>query len=75
MQRNKYFLKNKINKGTMQQNKRRKRPKPFIIKDTYFHKAKKQGFRARSIFKLEEIQEVFQLVKPDMKVCDIGAAP
>lgn len=59
----------------MQQKKRRKKPQPFIVKDNYFHKAKKQGFRARSVFKLEEIQEVFQLVKPDMKVCDIGAAP
>lgn len=59
----------------MQQPKRRKRPQPYIIKDKYFHKAKEQGFRARSVFKLEEIQKVFELIKPDMKICDIGAAP
>ncbi len=59
----------------MLQAKRRKRPQPFIIKDKYFHKAKKEGFRARSVFKLEEIQKTFELIRPDMKVCDIGAAP
>lgn len=59
----------------MQQPKRRKRPQPYIIQDKYFHKAKEQGFRARSVFKLEEIQKVFELIKPDMKICDIGAAP
>lgn len=57
------------------QQKRRKRPQPFIIKDKYFHKAKKEGFRARSVFKLEEIQKKFELIHPQMKVCDIGAAP
>ncbi|NUJ97883.1 RlmE family RNA methyltransferase [Candidatus Gracilibacteria bacterium] len=57
------------------QQKRRKRPQPFIIKDKYFHKAKKEGFRARSVFKLEEIQKTFELIHPQMKVCDIGAAP
>jgi 23S rRNA (uridine2552-2'-O)-methyltransferase len=57
------------------QQKRRKRPQPFIIKDKYFHKAKKEGFRARSVFKLEEIQKIFEIIEPQMKVCDIGAAP
>lgn len=59
----------------MQQVKRSKRPHPYIIKDTYYHKAKNQGFRARSVFKLEELQWVFELIHPNMKVCDIGAAP
>jgi len=59
----------------MQQPKRRKRPQPYIIKDKYFHKAKDQGFRARSVFKLEELQNTFELIQPQMKVCDVGAAP
>lgn len=59
----------------MQQPKRRKRPQPFIIKDKYFYKAKDQWFRARSAFKLEELDEKFNLVREWMNICDIGAAP
>jgi 23S rRNA (uridine2552-2'-O)-methyltransferase len=49
--------------------------KPFIIHDPYFEKAKKLGYRARSAFKLLEIQEKFGLIKPRMSVLDIAAAP
>jgi 23S rRNA (uridine2552-2'-O)-methyltransferase len=31
--------------------------------DFYFKKAKKEGYKARSAFKLEEIQEKFSLIK------------
>lgn len=44
-------------------------------KDYYFHQAKKQNYAARSIFKLEEIDDRFKLLKPGMKVLDLGAAP
>lgn len=50
-------------------------PKPFIIHDPYFEKAKKLGYRARSAFKLLEIQEKFSVIKPNMNVLDVAAAP
>jgi 23S rRNA (uridine2552-2'-O)-methyltransferase len=49
--------------------------KPFDPHDQYFEKAKKLGYRARSAFKLLEIQEKFQLIKPRMNVLDLAAAP
>jgi len=49
--------------------------KPYTPNDKYFYKAKKQGLRARSAFKLEEIQERYNFVKPNQKVLDLGAAP
>lgn len=50
-------------------------PKPFQVRDPYFIKAKKLGYRARSAFKLLEIQERYQLIRPKMNVLDVGAAP
>lgn len=44
-------------------------------KDYYFNKAKKEGLRARSSFKLIEIQKKYQIIKKDDKVLDIGCAP
>lgn len=43
--------------------------------DRYFKKAKEKGYRARSVFKLEEIQNAFHLIRPGDKVLDLGAAP
>lgn len=43
--------------------------------DTFFEKAKKEWYRARSVYKLQEIQEQFWLIEPSMSICDIGAAP
>jgi len=44
--------------------------------DHYFQKAKEQGYKARSAFKLEEIQEKFHLLDKNIKtVVDIGCAP
>ena len=57
------------------QRTRKKRPSPFIIRDDYFYKAKKEGYRARSVYKLKEIQEKYNIIHPQMQVCDIGAAP
>jgi 23S rRNA (uridine2552-2'-O)-methyltransferase len=49
--------------------------KPFIVKDPYFEKAKQLGYRARSAFKLLEIQEKFDVIKPGMSVLDVASAP
>ena len=37
--------------------------------------ARKEGYRSRAAYKLLEIQDKFQLIKPGMKVVDLGAAP
>ncbi|MDP4008608.1 MAG: RlmE family RNA methyltransferase [Candidatus Peregrinibacteria bacterium] len=50
-------------------------PKPFNPQDKYFHKAKKEGYKARSAFKLEEIQERLKILKSGNLVLDLGAAP
>lgn len=47
----------------------------FVVQDEYFQKAKKAGYRARSVYKLLEIQERFWLIKPEFSVIDIWAAP
>ena len=44
-------------------------------KDHYFEKAKAKGFKARSIFKLEEIDQSLKLIKADSVVLDLGCAP
>ena len=44
--------------------------------DFYFKKAKKEWYKARSAFKLEEIQNKFHIIDKDTKtVVDIGCAP
>lgn len=57
------------------QRAKKKRPDPYVMHDKYFQLAKKEGYRARSVYKLKEIQEQFELVSPGMDICDIGAAP
>jgi 23S rRNA (uridine2552-2'-O)-methyltransferase len=47
----------------------------FVVKDTFFNKAKKDGFRARSVYKLKEIQDKFALIRPGDRVLDLGCAP
>lgn len=49
--------------------------KGYRPKDHFFHKAKDQGFRARSAFKLEEIVQRFRLFRAGAAVLDLGAAP
>jgi 23S rRNA (uridine2552-2'-O)-methyltransferase len=44
-------------------------------RDHYYHKAKEENFAARSIYKLEEIDQKFRIIKSGMKVLDLGAAP
>lgn len=47
----------------------------YIVRDEYAIKAQKAWYRARSVYKLLEIQERFDLIKPDYSVLDIGCAP
>jgi 23S rRNA (uridine2552-2'-O)-methyltransferase len=49
--------------------------KPYRPKDHYFQKAKAEGLRARSAFKLEEVARRFHLLRPGSRVLDLGAAP
>ncbi len=57
--------KNKISKNWI--NKQRK--------DAYVRQSKVDGYRARSVYKLIEIDEKFKIFKGGMNVIDIGAAP
>ena len=45
------------------------------VQDHYFKKAKKQGFPARSVYKLEEAQKKYRFLKPDQIILDLGAYP
>jgi 23S rRNA (uridine2552-2'-O)-methyltransferase len=53
----------------------RKRTNPYAGVDPKTVEAKKKGYPARSVFKLEEIQKKTQLLKRGMRVVDLGAAP
>ena len=57
--------KNKISKNWV--NKQRR--------DTYVRQSKVDGYRARSAYKIKEIDEKFKIFKGGMSVLDIGAAP
>ncbi|WP_341756602.1 MULTISPECIES: RlmE family RNA methyltransferase [unclassified Candidatus Tisiphia] len=45
------------------------------LNDPYVAKAKLDGYRSRSAYKLLDIHEKFNLLKPGMKLVDLGAAP
>ena len=57
--------KNKISKNWINKQKR----------DTYVRQSKVDGYRARSAYKLIEIDEKFKIFKGGMTIIDIGAAP
>ena len=48
---------------------------PYKRADHFTVAAKKQGYPARSVFKLEEIDRRIGLLKPGQRVLDLGAAP
>jgi 23S rRNA (uridine2552-2'-O)-methyltransferase len=48
---------------------------PYVGGDARTLEARKRGFPARSVFKLEEIQQKTQLLRPGMRVLDLGAVP
>ena len=49
--------------------------RPYQPKDYFFRKAKEEGLRARSAFKIEEIARRFSIFKKGQTVVDLGAAP
>ena len=57
--------KNRISKNWINKQKR----------DSYVRRSKIEGYRARSAFKLIEIDEKFKIFKGGMTIIDIGAAP
>ena len=57
--------KNKISKNWINKQKR----------DIYVRQSKVDGYRARSAYKLIEIDEKFKIFKGGISVIDIGAAP
>ncbi len=65
----------KEKKETYRLQKKEKKPAPYIIRDDYYKKAKEEGYRARSVYKLMELQEHFWIISSWMNVCDIWAAP
>ncbi|HEX6439771.1 MAG TPA: RlmE family RNA methyltransferase [Candidatus Binatia bacterium] len=47
----------------------------YKLRDTYYKKAKQQGYRSRAAYKLLELQERFRIFKTGHLVVDLGAAP
>ena len=45
------------------------------VQDYYFKKAKKENYPARSVYKLEETQKKYQLLKTGDTVLDLGCQP
>jgi 23S rRNA (uridine2552-2'-O)-methyltransferase len=45
------------------------------LNDPYVARARREGFRSRAAYKLAEIDDKYHLLKPGMRVVDLGAAP
>jgi len=45
------------------------------LNDPYVAAAQKEGFRSRAAFKLLQLDEKFKLLRPGLRVVDLGAAP
>ncbi|MGH1378593.1 MAG: RlmE family RNA methyltransferase [Alphaproteobacteria bacterium] len=45
------------------------------LNDPYVEMAEKQGYRGRAAFKLKEMDEKLNFLKPGMTIIDLGAAP
>jgi 23S rRNA (uridine2552-2'-O)-methyltransferase len=52
-----------------------KRQNPYAGQDPATREAKARGYPARSVFKLQEIDQRTQLFRPGLHVLDLGAAP
>ena len=49
--------------------------KPYDPRDRFYKQAKREGLRARSAYKIEEIAHRFRIFRRGMAVLDLGAAP
>jgi 23S rRNA (uridine2552-2'-O)-methyltransferase len=45
------------------------------VRDHYFQRAKQDGYAARSVYKLEEIDRKHRLFRPGMRALDLGCSP
>lgn len=45
------------------------------VNDPFVHLAKKEGYRARAAYKLLEINEKYNLLRPNTVIVDLGSAP
>lgn len=45
------------------------------INDPFVHLAQKEGYRARAAYKLLEINEKYNLLRPNITIVDLGSAP
>ena len=45
------------------------------VNDPYVKQAQKDGYRARSAYKLIELNETDRLIRPGMRILDLGSAP
>ena len=59
------MAKNKLNKNWLHDH----------ITDPYVKLAQKEGYRARAVYKLKEIDESEKLIKPDQVIVDLGCTP
>ena len=57
--------KNKISKNWINKQKR----------DLYVRQSKREGYRSRAVYKLQEIDNKFKIFKNGISVIDLGAAP
>ena len=58
--------------------KKNKFSKNWIIKqkrDIYIKQSKLEGYRSRAVYKLQEINEKFKILKNGISIVDLGAAP
>lgn len=55
--------------------RRKRRNNPYKRPDAHTRRAKAEGFAARSVFKLEEIDRRVRVIKQGHRVLDLGAAP
>ena len=44
-------------------------------KDPYVARAKSEGYRSRAVYKLQEIDDKYQIFHPEQFIVDLGAAP
>jgi 23S rRNA (uridine2552-2'-O)-methyltransferase len=59
------MAKNKLNKNWLHDH----------INDPYVKLAQKEGYRARAVYKLKEIDETEKLIKPGQIIVDLGSTP
>ena len=44
-------------------------------RDIYVKKSKQEGYRSRAVYKLQEINDKYKILKNGLSIIDLGAAP